>query len=117
MDFIYMFYRYWKLADKEHSKICVYALLHTVSVAAVAMQPLAFSMVINTLQKQDEYMLRHVTGWLFAYVFCFYIFEICHRLARGIEITVAYHSKKKFVLDTYLFLQSLPLSWHVNHHS
>lgn len=117
MDFIYVFYRYWKLAEKEHFKICVYVLLHTISVVAVAMQPLAFSMVINTLQNQHEQMLCHVTGWLFAYVFCFYIFEICHRLARGIEITVAYHSKKKFVLDTYLVLQSLPLGWHVNHHS
>ena len=81
------------------------------------MQPLAFSMVINTLQNQNEQMFCHVTGWLVAYVFCFYIFEICHRLARGIEITVAYHSKKKFVLDTYLVLQSLPLGWHINHHS
>lgn len=117
MDFIYVFFRYWKLAEKEHFKICVYVLLHTISVAAVAMQPLAFSMVINTLQNQNEQMLCHVTGWLVAYVFCFYIFEICHRLARGIEITVAYHSKKKFVLDTYLVLQSLPLGWHINHHS
>ena len=117
MDFIYVFFRYWKLAEKEHFKICVYVLLHTISVAAVAMQPLAFSMVINTLQNQNEQMFCHVTGWLVAYVFCFYIFEICHRLARGIEITVAYHSKKKFVLDTYLVLQSLPLGWHINHHS
>lgn len=117
MDFIYVFYRYWKLADKKHFKICIYVLLNTISVLAVTMQPLAFSMVINTLQKQNKDMLTHVTMWLGVYVLCFYIFEICHRMARGIEISVAYHSKKKFVLDTYLFLQSLPLGWHVNHHS
>jgi len=117
MDFIYVFHRYWRLAEKEHFKIGIYVLLHTVSVLAVTMQPLAFSMIINTLQKQKEDMLVHVAGWLSAYVLCFYIFEICHRLARGMEITAAYHSKKKFVLDTYLLLQSLPLGWHVNHHS
>lgn len=117
MDFIYVFYRYWKLADKKHLKICSYVLLHVISVLAVTMQPLVFSMVINTMQKQNKNMLTCVIVWLCVYVLCFYIFEICHRMARGIEISVAYHSKKKFVLDSYLFLQSLPLGWHVNHHS
>jgi ABC-type multidrug transport system fused ATPase/permease subunit len=74
-------------------------------------------MVINTLQDMNKNTLLTVTYWLFAYVACFYVFEMCHRAARGIELGVAYRNKKRFVLDTYLFLQSMSLSWHAKHHS
>ena len=117
MDFIYVFKRHWRLAEGERRKICLYFMLHMISVFAVTTQPIMFAMVINVLQSQDGDTLLRVLHWLLAYVACFYIFEVCHRLARGIELGVAYRNKKRFVLNTYLLLQSLPLDWHTSHHS
>lgn len=117
MDFIYVFKKHWNLAINERYKVCTYVILHIISVIAITAQPLTFAMVINTLQDMNKNTLLTVTYWLFAYVACFYVFEMCHRVARGIELGVAYHNKKRFVLDTYLFLQSMPLSWHAKHHS
>lgn len=117
MDFIYVFKKHWNLAIGERYKVCTYVILHMISVIAITAQPLTFAMVINTLQDMNKHTLQTVTYWLFAYVTCFYVFEMCHRFARGIELGVAYRNKKRFVLDTYLFLQSMSLSWHAKHHS
>lgn len=117
MDFIYVFKKHWNLAINERYKVCTYVILHIISVIAITAQPLTFAMVINTLQDMNKNTLLTVTYWLFAYVACFYVFELCHRFARGIELGVAYRNKKRFVLDTYLLLQSMPLSWHAKHHS
>ncbi|MDF2872762.1 MAG: transporter [Anaerocolumna sp.] len=117
MDFIYVFKKHWNLAVGEKFKVCTYVILHIISVVVITAQPITFAMVINTLQNSNEGTLKSVTYWLFAYVACFYIFEMCHRAARGIELGVAYRNKKRFVLNTYLFLQSMPLSWHSKHHS
>lgn len=117
MDFIYVFKKHWNLAVGERYKVCTYVILHMISVIAITAQPLTFAMVINTLQDMNKHTLQTVTYWLFAYVACFYVFEMCHRFARGIELGVAYRNKKRFVLDTYLFLQSMSLSWHAKHHS
>lgn len=117
MDFIYVFKKHWILAKGEKLKVITYITLHILSVVAITAQPITFAMVINTLQGNNEDMLKNVTWWLFAYVACFYIFEICHRFARGIELGVAYGNKKRFVLNSYLILQAMPLSWHMKHHS
>lgn len=117
MDFIYVFKKHWILAKGEKFKIITYIALHILSVVAITAQPITFAMVINTLQANNEDMLKNVMWWLFAYVACFYIFEICHRFARGIELGVAYGNKKRFVLNSYLILQAMPLSWHMKHHS
>ena len=117
MDFIYVFKKHWNLAINERYKVCTYVILHIISVIAITAQPLTFAMVINTLQEMNKNTLLTVTYWLFAYVACFYVFELCHRFARGIELGVAYRNKKRFVLDTYQLLQSMPLSWHAKHHS
>ncbi len=117
MDFIYVFKKHCNLAIGERYKVCTYVILHMISVIAITAQPLTFAMVINTLQDMNKHTLQTVTYWLFAYVACFYVFEMCHRFARGIELGVAYRNKKRFVLDTYLFLQSMSLSWHAKHHS
>ena len=117
MDFIYVFKKHWNLAKGERFKVIIYVILHTVSVISITVQPLAFSMVINTLQEQNHNMIEKVIVWLLTYVACFYIFEVCHRLARGIELGVAYRNKKRFILDSYQFLTEMPLTWHAKHHS
>lgn len=117
MDFIYVFKKHWNLAVGEKFKVCTYIILHIISVIAITAQPITFAMVINTLQNSNKSTLQTVAYWLIAYVACFYVFEICHRAARGIELGVAYRNKKRFVLNTYLLLQSLSLSWHTKHHS
>ncbi len=117
MDFIYVFKKHWDLAIGERYKVCIYVILHIISIIAITAQPLTFAMVINTLQDMNKNTLFTVTYWLFAYVACFYVFEMCHRAARGVELGIAYRNKKRFVLDTYLFLQSMSLSWHAKHHS
>ena len=117
MDFIYVFKKHWNLAKGERYKVIIYVTLHILSVVAITAQPIAFAMVINVLQKHNDQMIQDVSKWLLIYVACFYMFEICHRMARGIEIGVAYRNKKRFVLSSYQYLQSLPLSWHMKHHS
>lgn len=117
MDFIYVLKKHWGLAKGERVKVSVYLTLHILSVIAITAQPIAFAMVINKLQEHSSDMLQKVIWWLLAYVACFYIFELCHRIARGIEVGVAYRNKKRFVLNTYWKLQSMPLSWHAKHHS
>lgn len=117
MDFIYMFKKSLEYAGKEKWKILACAIMHTVSVAAIVIQPMVFSMVINVLQEQSASVIEKVVFWLVIYVVCFYMFETFHRSARFLELYVAYGNRKRFVIEVYDKLQSLPLSWHNDHHS
>lgn len=106
-----------KYAKGERWKIAVYYVFHIISICGTLLQPYAFAMVINALQRQDEVMIHDVQYWLIVYVVGFLIFNIFHRSARFMERYVAFRVRKRFITTIYGVLQSLPLSWHEENHT
>lgn len=117
MEYIHMLKNLWKYAEQERWKIVIYYIFHMISILGVLTQPYAFSMIINALQKNEETLIAQVLFWLEIYIIGFVIFNVFHRAARFLERYVAFQSKKKFILNTYEMLQSLPLQWHSENHS
>lgn len=104
-------------AKGERWKIAVYYIFHIISICGTLLQPYAFAMVINALQRHDEEMIHDVQFWLIIYVVGFLVFNIFHRSARFIERYVAFRARKRFITTIYGVLQSLPLSWHEGNHT
>ena len=117
MAYIYMLKQLWHYAGQERWKMVVYFLLHAIAMLGELGKPYAFAMVINTLQANRPSLVTDVSHWLVFYVLCVLIFEICHRCARYIEVPVAFRTRRRFIDAMYDKLQSLPLSWHTEHHS
>ncbi len=117
MSYICMLRQLWRYAGQERWKIVVYFVLHAVSILGELGKPYAFAMVINALQANRPSLVADVSHWLAFYVLCVFVFEICHRCARYIEIPVAFRTRRRFIDAMYDKLQSLPLSWHAEHHS
>jgi len=117
MAYLYMLKRLWHYARGERWKIVAYYLLHAVSISGDLGKPYAFAMVVNALQANRPTLMDEVLHWLTFYVLCFFTFEVCHRAARYIELPVAFRSRRRFVDAVYDRLQSMPLSWHTEHHS
>jgi ATP-binding cassette subfamily B protein len=106
-----------KYAKGERWKIAVYYIFHIISICGTLLQPYAFAMVINALQRHDEAMIHDVQYWLIIYVVGFLVFNIFHRSARFMERYVAFRARKRFITTVYGVLQSLPLSWHEENHT
>ncbi len=117
MAYLYMLRQLWHYASEERWKIVVYYLLHAISILGELGKPYAFAMVINALQANRASVIGDVSHWLAFYVLCFFTLEVFHRSARYIELPVAFRSRRRFVDAMYDRLQSLPLSWHTEHHS
>lgn len=117
MAYLYMLKQLWRYAGEERWKIVAYYLLHAISILGELGKPYAFAMVINSLQVNRPSLISDVSHWLMIYVLCFFTFEVFHRFARYIEIPVAFRTRRRFVEAMYDKLQSLPLSWHTDHHS
>ena len=117
MAYWYMLKQLWRYAGEERWKIVVYGVLHAISVLGELGKPYAFAMVINALQANRPTLLQEVGHWLGCYALCFLIFEVFHRGGRYLELPVAFRSRRRFVEAMYDRLQSLPLSWHAEHHS
>ena len=108
----------WKYTEKtDKYKVVLYMIFHAVAMLGQLSQPIAFGMMINVLQRNDENMLRDVIKWLIFYIIGFAVFEIFHRTARFMERYSAFRTRKKFVTETYDHLNRLPLEWHSNNHS
>jgi len=107
----------WKYAERDRKRIIIYYIFHIISIFGVLIQPFAFSMIINALQKNDENLMSEVFFWLVMYTLGFAIFNLFHRAARFIERYVAFKARKRFLVSTYGILQSLPLQWHSENHS
>jgi ATP-binding cassette, subfamily B, bacterial len=117
MEYVFMLKKLWLYAERERWKIVVYYFLHIISILGELGQPFAFAMVINTLQKNSDSMIKEVVSWLLIYILCFFVFEVFHRSARFIERFVAFRCRKRFITSMYDHLQSLPLEWHSDNHS
>lgn len=117
MSYIYMLKQLWRYTGEERWKIIVYYLLHMIATLGELGKPYAFAMVVNSLQANKPSLITDVSHWLAFYVLCYIIFEVFHRCARYIEIPVAFRTRRRFVDAMYDKLQSLPLSWHTEHHS
>lgn len=117
MSYVYLVKQLWKYAGTERWKIVTYYLLHAASVLGDLGKPYAFAMVLNALQVHQATMMSDIFHWLKVYLLCFVTFEGCHRAARYIEIPVAFRARRRFTDAIYNKLQSLPLSWHTEHHS
>lgn len=112
-----MFKQLWRYANGERWKIVVYYFLHAISMLGELGKPYAFAMMINTLQANRPSLIHDVSYWLGVYALCFVVFRVFHVSARYIELPVAFRCRRRFVDDMYERLQSLPLSWHTEHHS
>ena len=117
MAYLNMFRQLWRYAGNERWKIVVYLLLHTISVLGELGKPLAFALVINTLQANKPSLIHDVWHWLMVYLMCFFTFEVFHRSARYIERFVAFRTRQRYVDALYDQLHALPLRWHAEHHS
>lgn len=117
MAYINMLKSLWKYAEQDRGKIVVYFMFHVVSVFGLLVQPYAFSMIINTLQKNSIHLISQVLFWLGIYALGFAVFNVFHRAARLKERYVAFKAKKRFLVSTYGILQSLTLKWHSENHS
>ncbi len=117
MAYLYMLKQLWRYAGEERWKIVAYYLLHAISILGELGKPFAFAMVINALQANRSSLISDVSHWLAFYVLCFITFEVFHRCARYLELPVAFRSRRRFIDAMYDRLQSLPLSWHTEHHS
>ncbi|MGL5440440.1 MAG: ABC transporter ATP-binding protein [Filifactoraceae bacterium] len=117
MAYFYLLKQLWKYTDEERWKIILYLVLHVISILGELGKPLAFAMVINALQKNTETVIQEVVFWFGIFILCFFVFEIFHRSARFIERHTAFRARRRFITQTYDHLQSLPLSWHTDHHS
>ena len=117
MAYWYMLKQLWRYAGEERWKIVVYAISHAISILGELGKPYAFAMVINALQANRPTLLQEVGHWLGCYALCFLTFEVFHRGGRYLEVPVAFRSRRRFVEAMYDRLQSLPLSWHAEHHS
>lgn len=107
----------FKYARGERWKIIVYYIFHIISIFGLLCQPSAFAMIVNALQKQEDDMIKNVLFWLGIYVLGFIVFNLFHRSARFMERYVAFRAKKRFIIDIYNFMESLPLSWHEENHT
>lgn len=112
-----MFKQLWKYSGDEKGKVILFVIFHFISVLGDLGKPLAFAMILNTLQKNQNSLINDVLFWLTIYLLCFFVFEIFHRTGRYIERFVAFRTKKRFTNFIYSHLKSLPLKWHNDNHS
>lgn len=117
MEYLSMLRNLLKYSKGERWKIVVYYVLHFISILGTLLQPYAFAMVINVLQKNESDMISKIGFWLSIYVLGFVMFNLFHRSARFIERYVAFRARKRFYVKIYEVLQSLPLSWHEENHT
>lgn len=117
MAYLFMLKQLWHYAGDDRPRIVIYYLLHAVSILGELGKPYAFAMVVNSLQANRPTLIADVSHWLGFYVLCYFTFRVLHISARYIELPVAFRCRRRFVDDIYDRLQSLPLSWHTEHHS
>ena len=117
MEYLKMFKYLWANAKEKKSRIPVYYCFHVISIMGVLLQPFAFSMMVNELQMNRQFMIKRVIFWMGMYAGGFLIFNIFHRSARIIERDIAFYAKRNFIIDIYGVLQKLPYKWHTENHS
>lgn len=117
MNYLKMLANLIEYSENEKWKIIVYYILHVISIIGTLLQPYAFSMIINALQKNTNTLISDIIFWLLIYLLGFLIFNVFHRIARIIERGVAFRARKRFSISIYKKLESLPMKWHDEHHS
>lgn len=117
MIYLSMLKNLLRYSKGERWKIVIYYVFHIISIFGTLLQPYAFAMVINALQKNESHLVEQVRFWLCIYVLGFVVFNVFHRSARFIERYVAFRARKRFYISIYGILESLPLSWHEEHHT
>ncbi len=107
----------WGYSGEDKKKVVIFMIFHFISILGQLGKPLAFAMILNTLQKNTSTLIQDVVFWLSIYLICFFIFEIFHRAGRYIERFVAFRARKNFINSIYKHLRFLPLNWHNDNHS
>ena len=117
MSFLYLFKNLWRFSQQDKWKVILSNSLHFVSLSGPLIRPYAFGKFIGNLEQHKLQHLDLTLRWLALYFAGFAIFELFHRAARHLQISSALNARERFTIDGYRILNSLPLSWHTDHHS
>lgn len=115
--YFHLFRQVWSYAQGHRGKLVLAYLMFIGANIISMLTPLALAGLLNTLQTNSANVLQEAFYWITIYISIDLGFWILHGPARVIERTTAYHVSKQFYQQMFQKVNSLPLSWHKEHHS
>ncbi|WP_209103311.1 hypothetical protein, partial [Staphylococcus agnetis] len=63
MAYIYMLKQLWGYSGEDKKKVVIFMIFHFISILGQLGKPLAFAMILNTLQKNTSTLIQDVVFW------------------------------------------------------
>ncbi len=107
----------WRFAKgSRRTLVAAYTLLAVSSIIDMS-RPVFFALLLNTVQKGGDHVIRDILLILAGYYLIPFFFWLFHGTGRVLEQKVSYVVTKQYQESLFGSVTEMPLVWHKNHHS